>query len=208
MSTEIIPFEFEGASVRGIRIDGEPWFVLTDVSRVLEISNSRNASARLDDDEKGVHTVDTLGGSQEVTVVNESGIYNLIFGSRKPQAKRFRKWVTAEVLPAIRKTGRYEAQTVAQPVAPEPSPKSSVLKDQLIDIQHKLIAKQERIAQMEAEDKRLVQAFADILVVETNLSDEEIAHHVIRMWGGSYMPEWVAWRRRKGSSQNLPKIVR
>lgn len=115
--SNVIPFDFEGTSVRTLIRDGEPWFVLADVCRVLELDNPRNVTARLDDDEKGVHTMDTPGGPQSFTIINESGLYALILTSRKPSAKRFRKWVTAEVLPSIRKTGAY---FVAQDTAPEP----------------------------------------------------------------------------------------
>jgi anti-repressor protein len=105
--TDILPFTFEGADVRTISRDGEPWFVLADVCRVLEHSNASVAASRLDEDEKGVSTVYTLGGDQSVVVINESGLYSLVLTSRKPQAKRFKKWITAEVIPAIRKTGGY-----------------------------------------------------------------------------------------------------
>jgi prophage antirepressor-like protein len=82
---------------------GDPWFVAKDVCAALEIENSRNATARLDADEKGVRLVDTLKGKQKLTIVSESGLYALILRSDKPAAKKFRKWVTSEVLPAIRK---------------------------------------------------------------------------------------------------------
>lgn len=101
---------FEPQSKRPFRIidrDGQPWFVLSDVCAELEIANSRDAARRLDDDEKDVVTTDTLGGAQSMTIINESGLYSLILSSRKPEAKRFKKWVTAEVLPSIRRTGRY-----------------------------------------------------------------------------------------------------
>ncbi|WP_339500992.1 BRO-N domain-containing protein, partial [Pseudomonas canadensis] len=91
-----------------ILIAGEPWFVANDVCRVLNIANPRDAMGRLEEDEKGVGITDTLGGLQELNVVSESGMYALVFTSRKAEAKRFRKWVTGEVLPAIRHTGRYE----------------------------------------------------------------------------------------------------
>ena len=104
---DIQVFDFEDNAVRVIDIDGEPWFVAADVCRILDIKNSRDAVADLDDDEKGVANTDTLGGRQEMRIINESGLYNLIFRSRKPEAKKFRKWVTAEVLPSIRKTGMY-----------------------------------------------------------------------------------------------------
>jgi anti-repressor protein len=103
----IIPFCYEDQAFRVIEHEGEPWFVAADVSRVLKIKNSRDAVARLDEDEKGVVTTDTLGGNQEVVIVNESGLYSLILTSRKPEAKRFKKWVTSEVLPSIRRTGSY-----------------------------------------------------------------------------------------------------
>jgi prophage antirepressor-like protein len=100
-------FEFEGNGIRSIIQNDEPWFVLSDVCRVLDIRNARDASARLDDDEKGVANTDTLGGAQDMTIINESGLYSLILTSRKPAAKRFKKWITSEVLPTLRRTGVY-----------------------------------------------------------------------------------------------------
>lgn len=99
--------DFEGLPVRVIVKDGDPWWVASDVCRVLALEHTARALARLDPDEKGVRTAQTLGGAQQVSIVSESGLYNLIFASRKPEARRFRKWVTSEVLPAIRKTGSY-----------------------------------------------------------------------------------------------------
>lgn len=112
-ATALQAFQFESSSVRTTIRDGDPWWVAPDVCGALGINNSRQAVSRLDDDEKGVISSDTLGGNQELTIVNESGLYNLIFRSRKPEAKRFRKWVTSEVLPAIRKTGRYAVSGVS-----------------------------------------------------------------------------------------------
>jgi prophage antirepressor-like protein len=101
-------FNFESSNIR-IFVDesNEPWFVASDVCKVLCISHTASATRNLDDDEKGVRTIHTLGGSQQMTTVNESGLYSLIMTSRKDEAKRFKKWVTSEVLPSIRKTGRY-----------------------------------------------------------------------------------------------------
>lgn len=122
-NNNITPFLFEGEiTVRVIERDGTPWFVATDVCAVLDISKHRDAAARLGDDERGSVIVDTLGGPQEMTVINESGLYALIFKSRKPQAARFRKWVTSEVLPSIRQTGRYEAPSSDVKAAPEQRP--------------------------------------------------------------------------------------
>ena len=106
METSILQWK-EGASVRMQMIKDEPWFAAKDVCELLGLDNSRQAVSRLDDDEKGVINSDTLGGKQELTFVNESGMYALIFQSRKPQARAFRKWVTGEVLPSLRKYGYY-----------------------------------------------------------------------------------------------------
>lgn len=97
----------EFGQVRIVEIDGEPWFVAADVCRVLEIGNPSQALTRLDDDEKGIISINTRGGEQPMCVVNESGLYALVLKSRKPDAKRFRKWLTSEVVPSIRKNGIY-----------------------------------------------------------------------------------------------------
>jgi prophage antirepressor-like protein len=88
-------------------VAGLPWFVARDVCDALGIANHSHAVSRLDEDEKGVANSDTLGGTQQVTTVNEAGLYSLTLTSRKPEAKRFKRWITHEVLPALRRTGRY-----------------------------------------------------------------------------------------------------
>jgi len=98
---------------RTILRDGEPWFVLADVCRALEIGNAADAARRLDDDERGIDSIDTPSGVQRMTIISESGLFGLILSSRKQEAKRFKKWVTSEVLPTIRKTGGYGAQIPA-----------------------------------------------------------------------------------------------
>ena len=105
---EIVPFGYDDQLVRTILIDNSPWFVANDVCAALDIKNPRHAISILDDDEKGVGKTDTLGGEQEMNIINESGLYTLIMRSNKPEAKRFRKWVTSEVLPSIRKNGVYD----------------------------------------------------------------------------------------------------
>ena len=107
-SNNLSVFDFQSYSVRVLDINGNPWFVAKDVCRVLDIVDHKTATRKLDDDEKGVHTSDTPGGNQDMKVVSESGLYSLIFSSRKPEAKIFRKWVTKDVLPNIRKTGEYK----------------------------------------------------------------------------------------------------
>lgn len=103
---ELQTFTYNNSQVRTIEMNGEPWFVLRDVCEILGISKYSDTAARLDEDERGA-----AGGVQEMTVISESGLYNVILRSDKPEAKPFRKWVTAEVLPSIRKTGSYSAPT-------------------------------------------------------------------------------------------------
>ncbi|MGM9774477.1 MAG: Bro-N domain-containing protein [Candidatus Egerieousia sp.] len=108
-------FNATDQQIRTAVISGEPFFVAKDVCSILDISNNRDAIIDLDDDEKLMSVIPTPGQKRQVWLVNESGLYHLIFQSRKPEAKMFRKWVTAEVLPALRKTGTYAApENVAQ----------------------------------------------------------------------------------------------
>lgn len=99
----------ENTPVRVRVMNGQTWFVAKDVCKVLGIEKARNAVSRLEDDERGPVLVDTLGGTQRMSAVSESGLYHLVFQSRKPEARKFRRWVTGEVLPQIRMTGGYRA---------------------------------------------------------------------------------------------------
>lgn len=110
-TSNVIPFKFGKQQVRTLLIDDQPWFVAADVSSALEYRIAGDMTRNLDEDEKGTQIVRTPGGAQEMLVINESGLYSAILRSRKAEAKRFKKWVTAEVLPAIRKHGRYEDAT-------------------------------------------------------------------------------------------------
>jgi anti-repressor protein len=92
--------------------DGEPWWVANDVAQALEYRGAETMTRNLDDEEKGAHILCTLGGDQKVTIINESGLYSAVLKSRKESAKRFKKWVTGEVLPSIRKTGTFGAPAV------------------------------------------------------------------------------------------------
>jgi len=109
--SDIQLFDFHGAEVRTVQHDdGSAWFVGVDVCDALGHSNATMALSRLDDDEKsGVNIPDPHGREQVTTVISESGLYSLVLSSRKPEARAFKKWVTSEVLPALRQTGRYEA---------------------------------------------------------------------------------------------------
>lgn len=106
-STAITHFNFNDHAVRVLQIEDAPWFVATDVAESLGYKSPKDAASYLDDDEKGSAIVRTPGGDQKLTVINESGLYALVLRSRKPEARKFAKWVTAEVLPSIRKTGQY-----------------------------------------------------------------------------------------------------
>lgn len=113
-TAKVIPFQFKSTEVRTLEIDSQVWFVAGDVAKALDYRDAEVATRHLDDDEKGVHPIGVP--PQPVTVINESGLYALILKSRKPEAVPFRKWVTGEVLPAIRKTGRYEPRLPPEPV--------------------------------------------------------------------------------------------
>lgn len=101
-------FNYQDKQVRTVEKDGEPWWVLKDVCEVLEMGSPHKVAERLEEDERNqIPVTDSIGRQQETTIINESGLYNVILRSDKPQAKPFRKWVTSEVLPALRKTGSY-----------------------------------------------------------------------------------------------------
>lgn len=107
---KVFTFNPSNQSIRSEVINQNPWFVAKDICDILGLENSRKATTSLDEDEKRVSLIVTPSGKQKMTTVSESGLYVLIFQSRKPEAKVFRKWVTSEVLPAIRKTGVYSTE--------------------------------------------------------------------------------------------------
>ena len=107
--SELSVFNFDSQALRTLTRNGEPWFVAADVCDALGLGDTSKACSRLDDDEKLIRTMFVSGQNREMLVINESGLYSLILTSRKPEAKRFKKWVTSEVLPTIRKTGQYTA---------------------------------------------------------------------------------------------------
>ncbi|MCP3967063.1 MAG: hypothetical protein GY718_12055, partial [Lentisphaerae bacterium] len=120
ISNAVTMFNFEDANVRVINKNEEPWFVAKDVCEVLGHSNHRMAIQSLDDDEKGVRITDTPGGKQKISVISESGLYVLVVRSTKPNAKKFRKWVTSEVLPSIRKHGVYATPLTVEKMISDP----------------------------------------------------------------------------------------
>ncbi|MDE6454859.1 MAG: hypothetical protein K2L38_02860 [Dysosmobacter sp.] len=139
-------FSYGNDEIRTVMIDGEPWFVLSDVCRVLGLSTPAKVAERLDEDEKGVSLIHTPGGPQEMTIISESGLYAVILRSDKPEAKTFRKWVTAEVLPTIRKKGGYIARVTSE----------ELLAKALLAAQRALEGQTTRIAELEAENLGLL----------------------------------------------------
>lgn len=184
----------EFGSVRTVCIDGEPWLVGKDVAEILGYSNPRKVLIdHVDADDKGVTKCDTLGGAQNLTVINESGFYSLVLSSKMPNAKKFKHWVTAEVLPTIRKTGGYVANEdvfveTYLPFADEPI-------KQLFRIQCRVINQlNERIRKDEPKVK-----FADHVSDSTNLIDVNkmaklCADHGIRI-GRNRLFAWLRSRR-------------
>lgn len=118
--SEIQIFNYNSSEVRTIQKDGEPWFVLKDVCQVLDLGSPHKVAERLDPDEKGRNLIPTPGGDQEMTIINESGLYNVILRSDKPEAKPFRKWVTSEVLPTIRRHGMYATPDTVEKMLADP----------------------------------------------------------------------------------------
>lgn len=132
MTTAIQLFTNEDfGDIRVVMREGEPWFIAADVCRVLELADVSSSLRKLDDDEKGTHNLPTLGGTQSMLIINESGLYRLVFASRKPEAKKFQRWVFHEVIPSIRKTGSYSVKQAA-----EMSPLDAV--NQVIEIATKI----------------------------------------------------------------------
>ena len=148
--------------VRTIAKDGEPWFVANDICKVLGHTNSRVAVAALDEDEKGVSKVYTLGGEQQMTVVNEAGMYQLVIRSNLPAAKAFKRWITHEVIPTIRRHGAYATETTIESIIADP--------ESGIKLLQALKAEQERRKEAEAiaEAQRPKALFADAVAASDN----------------------------------------
>ena len=137
-------FNYNSVEVRTIQKDGEPWFVLRDVCNVLGLGTPARVAERLDTDEVSqTHITDSMGRQQEMTIINESGLYNVILRSDKPEAKPFRKWVTSEVLPTIRRHGMYATPDTVEKMLADPDTTIKLLET----------IKQERAARMALEAK-------------------------------------------------------
>ena len=132
MNNSVQSFNFNQNQIQVINKDGEAWFVASEIAAMFGYRDAANLTRILDDDEKGTHNVSTLGGKQDVSVINESGFYHAAFKSRKAEVKPFRKWVTTEVLPAIRKTGSYSGRL--KPQAPRQALPSGLTHEQQAEV--------------------------------------------------------------------------
>ncbi|KZB73490.1 hypothetical protein AUQ43_17385 [Thalassospira sp. MCCC 1A01148] len=188
--SEIITFNFDNVDFRAIEIAGQIWAVGTDVCKALGYRDAENGLRNLDEDEKGTHIVGTAGGDQNLLIINESGLYSLILRSRKPEAKRFKKWVTSEVLPSIRKTGAYHAETTLSAQGTDQQELIEALRDKISLLEENRSLVKGRITH----DK--FQGVARQLFEKTDFNDEIIAE-ILAPGIGTFMPEWVSWQRRR-----------
>ncbi|MCZ1070782.1 phage antirepressor [Rhodococcus sp. A5(2022)] len=138
------PFQYGDTAVRTIDIDGEPWFVASDVARILEYRDAYNMARRLDDEDRGTRSVSTPSGDQQMTIVSEPGFYTAILGSQCAKARDVKRWLTHEVLPTIRKTGGYSTAAAAPALTG-----AELLAHAVLEAQQMLAQKDERIAELE-----------------------------------------------------------
>lgn len=201
---ELKNFSFEGRQIRALTIEGEPYFVGKDVAEVLGYSNSRKAIAdHVDSEDKGVTKCYTLGGTQQTTIINESGLYSLILSSKLPDAKKFKHWVTSEVLPTIRKHGAYMTDQKAAAIVTD----KGSLADLLQQAAEQLKRKDIQIEQMKP--KAL---FADaVSTSDTPILVGELAkilHQNGVSMGQNRMFRWLRDNgyliSKKGTSYNMP----
>lgn len=200
-----LTFNFNGAQFRTIEKDGEPWFVLKDVCEVLELANPRMVKDRLSEGVSSTYPLMTAGGMQQVTIINEDGLYDVILESRKPEAKAFRKWVTSDVLPSIRKHGTYMTPDTVEQFLHNP--------DTIIKIAQNW--KQERDMRVAAEQKieadRPLVLFAESVQIS---KDSILVNDLAKMLkqkgvdiGEKRMFEWLreeGYLIKSGSERNMP----
>lgn len=184
---EVQLFNFESHEVRSLLLNNEPWFVGKDVAEALGYSKARNAIATHIDseDKKDAPIQGTLGGVQEMTVINESGLYSLVLSSKLPSAKKFKRWVTSEVLPALRKTGQYQVKELSG---------SELMARALIEAQNVLAAKDKVIEEMKPKV-----VFADAVATShTSILVGELAKILKQNGIDMGQKRLFAWLREKG----------
>lgn len=184
---EVQLFNFESHEVRSLLLNNEPWFVGKDVAEALGYSKARNAIATHIDseDKKDAPIQGTLGGVQEMTVINESGLYSLVLSSKLPSAKKFKRWVTSEVLPALRKTGQYQVKELSG---------QELMAKALIEAQSVLAAKDKQIEEMKPKV-----VFADAVATShTSILVGELAKILKQNGIDMGQKRLFAWLREKG----------
>ena len=198
----------EFGQVRTVTIDGEPWLVGKDIATALGYANTRKAlNDHVDDEDKGVTKCDTLGGAQEMTIINESGLYSLVLSSKLPTAKKFKHWVTAEILPSIRRTGGYIANA-------ETMTDAEIMSKALLIAKKTIENREQRIHSLEAESERMKpkEIFADAVSASSSsilIGDlAKILHgNGIKIGRGrlfAWMREHGFLIKQKGTSYNMP----
>lgn len=196
----------EFGAVRVVDVNGEPWFVARDVCECLELTNTSQTLSYLDDDEKGITTNDTPGGQQEMSIVSEAGLYSLILRSRKPEAKIFKRWITHEVLPAIRKHGGYLTPAKLEEALTDP--------DTIIRLATDLKVEREKRRKLEAQaaaDRPRVVFAESIEVAKTSILVGEMAKLIKQAtgcdMGQNRFFEWLranGYLHKQGSQKNMP----
>lgn len=194
----------EFGQVRTVKIDGEPWFVAKDITQSLGFGNPRQAiSSHVDDDDKGVSIMDTLGGRQEMTIINESGLYSLILGSRLESAKKFKRWITSEVIPSIRKTGSYQLPQTYADALRELANKAEEA-ERLALVNHKLEEQNQRMRPKEIFADAVAASKSSILVGELAKLITQNGYQI----GQNRMFKWLrenGYLMTTGTSNNMPK---
>ncbi|MBM4685632.1 hypothetical protein GS876_21105 [Rhodococcus hoagii] len=199
-TAQLVPFQYENERVRVLDIDGEPWFVLTDLCRVLGLGTPSRVRDRLAEGVSQTHTLQTAGGPQQMILVSEPGMYEVVIRSDKPEAARFRRWITAEVLPTIRRTGAYGTPALTG---------SELMARALVEAKQVLAAKDATIAELAPKaayvdefvaDEDLIQfrTLANQLQIgETDLRETLIEHGWIYRMTGS------RWSNSKGRKETV-----
>ncbi len=203
---DLTPFHFEGRELRALTVAGEPWFVATDVARMLGYSEASAMTRTLDEDEKGLRTVQTLGGSQQVSIISESGLYSAILRSRVAGAKAFKRWVTHDVLPSIRRHGLYATEQTVDQLLADPDTAIRLLSE----IKAERAKRAELEQQVQADAPKVIFANA-VAAAQTDILVGDLAK-ILRgngvEVGGTRLFRWLRRNgfliRRDGADYNSP----
>lgn len=207
MDNNLQTWNYENSEIRTVEKDGEPWWVLADVCKVLELTTPSRVAERLEKDEVSqTHTIDRMGRTQKSTIINESGLYAVILRSDKPQAKPFRKWVTNEVLPSIRKHGAYMTDQTLEQALTSP--------DFLIQLATQLKEEKEQRKQLEVkveQDRPKVLFAESVSASKTSILVCELAKILKQNGVDTGQTRLFAWMRengylikRRGNDYNMP----